>query len=223
MKDKIFKNIETVINSTMTVEEKIKILLDTQDYIRKNLNFLEKKTKESRLDNYLKKYGNNQSDDSYTLERRCEMDRDLQEIFISMLSEINIDGHDSFTGEIPKQIKEEYKETFNIRGFENDTFYIRPYNWDGISLYDCSCGLDDKLDELEEPDIAEYEHGFHSKDCVAWETNFYYKPANLKIAWYKYPLRSAYSNQIIEKDVMEAILEDCVKSVISKDKDEKNY
>ena len=213
MNNKIIEHVEIVVNSSMSLEEKMKVLLKVQDCVSKNLNILEEKKKNVLLEEYLEKYKNNQSDNSYTLECRHELDRAFQDTFVSMLDKINIDGYGSFQGDVANNIKEEYKETFSKGGYENDTFYIRPYNWDGISYADCDCGLDDKLDEL---DLSTYTHGFHSKDCIAWETNFYYKPTNLKIAWYKYALRSAYSNQILKKDVIESILEDCVKSVTSK-------
>lgn len=32
--------------------------------------------------------------------------------------------------------------------------------------------------------------------------NFVYKPLNLEIDWYKYPLRDSYTNQKIAKEVM---------------------
>ena len=39
--------------------------------------------------------------------------------------------------------------------------------------------------------------------------NFVYKPKNLEICWYKYPLRDAYSNVSFSKDEFKRILEDC--------------
>lgn len=150
---------------------------------------------------------------TYTLEYKYELDRDFQDIFTSILNKINIDGYGSFQGNIDN-VKEEYRKTFEVGGYENDIFYIRPYNWEGMLCADCNCGLDDKLCELE-LDINTY--GFHSKNCNVWEINFYYKPTNLKIAWYKYALRSAYSNQNLKKDMIELILWNCVNSVILKD------
>ena len=216
-KNKIIEHVETIVNSHISLEAKTKALLDAQNYINENLNLLEDKKMEVLLEEYLERYKDNQTDNSYTLECRHEINRDFQETFVRILNKANIDGYGSFEGDTPSNIKEEYKETFDKGGYENDTFYIRPYNWDGISYSDCTCGLDDKLDELE---LDTYSYGFHSKDCIAWETNFYYKPTNLKIAWYKYALRSAYSNQIIKEDVIKLVLEDCVKSVIlENDKD----
>ena len=155
----------------------------------------------------------NEGDDIYTLERKYEIDRDFQDFFVSSLNKINIDSYGEFQGDKPNEIKEIYQETFNHYGYENDVFYIRPYNWEGISCYDCTCGLNDTL---EENNLNMYEYGFHSKDCASWTINFYYKPSNLKIEWYKYPLRGAYSNQALNKDILKAILEDCIKSTKGK-------
>lgn len=210
-KNKIFENIEDVVNSNIKIEEKINLLLEVQSRINDNLILLKKREIDMVLEEYLDKHKAKQNDYSYTLEYKYEVNRDFQGLFVKVLNEINIDGYGSFEGNVPNNIKDEYKETFDKGGYENDTFYIRPYNWNGISYEDCSCGLDDKLDDL---DFSEYNYGFHSKDCTAWETNFYYKPTDLKIEWYKYPLRSAYSNQVLKKEVLEAILQDCVKSVI---------
>ena len=218
-KNEITKHIDSMIYSSIDLKEKTNILLEIQDYINENLSILKEQKINGVLEEYLEKYKCNEDDSSYTLECKYEVDRDFQEIFTRILNEINIDGYGSFEGDVPKNIKDEYKETFKYGGYENDTFYIRPYNWNGISYEDCSCGLDDKLEEL---GYSKYKHGFHSKHCIAWETNFYYKPTGLKIEWYKYPLRSAYSNHVLEKDILKAILQDCVKSVTSQDKQNRN-
>ena len=215
--NKIIEHLESLVNSYTSLEEKTNILLDAQKYINEvqgyineNLITFEDKKKKLLFEEYLKKHKTIEDDNSYTLERKYEIDRNLQNMFVRMLNEANIDGCGVFNGDIPTNIKEEYKATFDEGGYENDIFYIRPYNWDGISYSDCTCGLDDELENL---DLNEYKQGFHSKDCTAWETNFYYKPTSLKIEWYKYALRSAYSNQVLDEDVVKSILEDCVKSV----------
>ena len=209
-KNEIVKSIDSLMNSDIELKDKMSILLEIEDYINLSMSLLKKRERDNILNEYLNKYSNDNSDDSYSLEYKHEVNRDLQGMFAGTLDEINIDGYGSFEGKLPDNIKDEYKETFDIGGYENDTFYIRPYNWNGISYEDCSCGLDDKLEEL---GYSKYEHGFHSKHCIAWETNFYYKPTGLKIEWYKYPLRSAYSNQVLDRNILEAVLKDCVKSV----------
>lgn len=209
-KNKIIQYIDSLLNSSIILDEKINILLEIQKYINKNLNFLEERKNKLLLEEYIKKHKTNQSDDFYSLECKYEINRDFQNVFVSMLNKVNIDGYGLFEGDVPSNIKKEYKETFDIGGYENDTFYIRPYNWDGISCEDCNCGLDDNLEDLE---LNKYKYGFHSKDCMRWNTNFYYKPTDLKIEWYKYALRSAYSNKILEEDEIILILKDCIKSI----------
>lgn len=209
-KNEIVKSIDSLMNSDIELKDKMSILLEIEDYINLSMSLLKERERDNTLNNYLNKCTNNHSDDSYSIESKHEVDRDFQSMFGRILYEMQIDGYGLFEGEKPKNIKYEYKETFDIGGYENDTFYIRPYNWNGISYEDCSCGLDDKLEEL---GYSKYKHGFHSKHCIAWETNFYYKPTGLKIEWYKYPLRSAYSNQVLDRNILEAVLKDCVKSV----------
>ena len=46
--------------------------------------------------------------------------------------------------------------------------------------------------------------------------NFVYKPTGLKISWYKYPMRDAYSNQDISIEQFVEILADCAKSMKEK-------
>lgn len=210
MENKIVKNVENLVNSQLELEDKIKILLETKKYINKEISKLEKEKKEKIFETYKEKYQNEYSDD-YSLELKYEADRRFQGLF-SLFSKVNIDDYGEFTGILPSDIKEEYKDTFNeCNGYENDVFYIRPYNWDGISYCDCNCGFDDKIENL---NIDEYKYGFHAKNCVAWDINFCYKPTNLKIAWYKYPLRDAYFNQELEKEELEAIINHCIKSVL---------
>lgn len=43
--------------------------------------------------------------------------------------------------------------------------------------------------------------------------NFIYKPANIKISWYKYPMRDAYCNQNVSIKTFKAILKECEKVI----------
>lgn len=208
MENKIIKDIENVVNSQVDIEEKIKTLQQTKEYINQQLYLLKEEKKKNILKIYIEKYKND-VDNNYSLEYKYEVDRDFQELF-ALLRKVNIDGYGEFNGSLPPNTKEGYLNTFNEYGYENDVFYIRPYNWNGISYSDCSCGLDDEIDNLK---LNEYEYGFHAKDCPAWDVNFCYKPTNLKISWYKYALRDAYSNQKLEKEELESILNSCIESI----------
>lgn len=208
MENKIIKDIEDIVSSQIEIEEKLKTLLNTKDYINEQIHLLKEEKKTNIFETYIEKYKSDVNN-NYSLEYKYEVDRDFQELF-AVLRKINIDGYGEFNGILPSDIKEEYLSTFNEYGYENDVFYIRPYNWEGISYSDCSCGLDDEIDNLK---LNEYEYGFHAKDCPAWDVNFCYKPTNLKISWYKYALRDAYSNQKLEKEELESILNSCVESI----------
>ena len=43
--------------------------------------------------------------------------------------------------------------------------------------------------------------------------NFYYKPKNIYLEWYKYPLRSSYSNIKLNKKLLIEIVKDCISSI----------
>lgn len=82
--------------------------------------------------------------------------------------------------------------------FENDTFEMFPYYWG-----DCTCGADDDL--TGETD--------HKEDCLLQKDNFVYKPLGIRIQWYKYPLRDAYSNIQLTEKLMQDIVDACLKSL----------
>ena len=203
------KYIDDMINLIASEDEILKTLEYTQNYINDKINSITHDVEIKTLKEYLDNNKCETNDDKFTLEPRFEIDRDFQTMFIEILSEVNINEYGEFNATMNSDINEEYKRTFDVHGYENDTFYIRPFNWGDN---DCTCGLDENLDEIQ---LYERKIGFHSKHCSAWETNFYYKPTGLKIAWYKYPLRSAYSNQKLTYDILKCILNDCVTSVLN--------
>lgn len=50
-------------------------------------------------------------------------------------------------------------------------------------------------------------------DEVAAKPNFLYKPMELEIRWYKYPLRDAYSDREMDAEAFATMLENCLKSI----------
>lgn len=82
--------------------------------------------------------------------------------------------------------------------FDNEVFNMFPYYWG-----DCTCGADDDL-------TGETNH---KEDCLLVKDNFVYKPLGIKIQWYKYPLRDAYSNIRITKKIMQDMVRNCLKSL----------
>ena len=51
---------------------------------------------------------------------------------------------------------------------------------------------------------------------IAEEHNFVYKPKNITIDWYKYPLRDSYSNVEITLEEFKEMLSECKKSIKTK-------
>lgn len=47
--------------------------------------------------------------------------------------------------------------------------------------------------------------GYHRDNCEVIQPNFLYKPANLEINWYKYPLRDSYSNRPFDEEELKEI------------------
>lgn len=126
----------------------------------------------------------------------------IQELFCESIEDMGFDSY-GFYGSLNNE------ELW----FENDTFMLRPYSW---SESDCSCGLDDKEEEYYLANGKHKELGLHAIYCYNCSdriVNFWYKPTNLKIYWYKYPMRSAYANQKINYNYLRAVLEDCKDSI----------
>lgn len=48
---------------------------------------------------------------------------------------------------------------------------------------------------------------------IMLEPNFVFKPLGLEIRWYKYPMRSAYSNMEISLDDIKEIMKSCTESM----------
>lgn len=93
-----------------------------------------------------------------------------------------------------------------MNGFENERFLIRgnTYNED-----DCECGYDDTV--CDNYNDVEGDIGFHGVDCLCCRgINFWHKPTNLKITWYKGALRGAFSNKPVDEKYLRAVMDDCV-------------
>lgn len=126
----------------------------------------------------------------------------IQELFCESIEDMGFDSYGFYD-------RLENEELW----FENDTFMLRPYSW---SESDCSCGLDDREEEYYLTNGKRKELGLHAIDCYNCSdriVNFWYKPTNLKIYWYKYPMRSAYANQKINYNYLRAVLDNCKDSM----------
>lgn len=119
------------------------------------------------------------------------------ELIHSLLEKINLDGWEEF---------------------ENDTFEIVPYDWDGCN--DCTCYMDKEIEDIPYSDkidklIEEFDNThMHTIDCASHDTNFYHKPTGICIEWWKHVDGFKFINKKITFEDWEAIIEDCAKSVL---------
>lgn len=220
--------IDDEVKSSKDIKTNMKDLKSLKKLLDKSIDSKIKKLKKEYLENILKEYLEKEdsliceNDKSYSLEQKYTLPVGLDEMYVDALSEINIDYDNVYHGEIPKNLSTEFEYIFNkCNGYENDTFYVRPYNSYGLEVCDCSCGLEDYIDkkyyELSKEEFERFEKeqlykNFHSKECARHDIGFYYKPTNLKIEFIKRPLYGAVCNQEINKDILEAVLMDCVNS-----------
>lgn len=79
--------------------------------------------------------------------------------------------------------------------FKNEVFSVMPYRWD-----DCTCGMNEKNDICTE-------------DCKFNHPNFHYKPEDIEVDWYKYPLRRSYSNVKLTPELLERVVNACIASL----------
>ena len=220
--------IDDEIKSNEDIKTNIEQLELLKNLINKSIDYKIEKLKEEYLENILKEYLERENslicedDKSYSLEKKYTLPLGLDKIYMNAVLKMNIDYDNMYHGEIPKNLPKEFEYIFNeCNGYENDTFYVRPYNSYGLEVCDCSCGLEEYLDkkyhelskeEFEKFEKEQYGKNFHAKECARHDIGFYYKPTNLKIEFIKRPLYGAVSNQEINKDILEAILMDCVNS-----------
>ena len=64
----------------------------------------------------------------------------------------------------------------------------------------CDCSYDKRWQSF-----LESRGGYHRENCEVIQPNFLYKPANLEINWYKYPLRDSYSNRPFTEEELKDI------------------
>lgn len=113
------------------------------------------------------------------------------------------------------------------KGYPEDVYAIGVYNKNLVESYrkdeteirnklckdfglshpgDCTCNYEIKLKEF-------YENENHKSSCCLVQPNFWYKPTDFKIMWYKYIGRDSYMNQNINVDDFVTIIDKCVESL----------
>ncbi len=101
------KYIDDMINSITSEDEILKTLEYIQNYINDKINSITHDVEIKTLKEYLDNNKCETDDDKFTLEPRFEIDRDLQTMFIEILSEVNINGYGEFNATIHSDINEE--------------------------------------------------------------------------------------------------------------------
>jgi hypothetical protein len=77
------------------------------------------------------------------------------------------------------------------------------------SMMHCDCGYQERAGAYWE------EIGGHSENCRQKLPNFHYKPTNVRISWYKYPFRDAYSTPEVTPEQWRDIIRHCIDSVLT--------
>ncbi len=121
----------------------------------------------------------------HTGENRHHIDRDkFSTVLEAYMQYMGFDHYGNYDGEYADEFKE--KGWINDDGdFENDVFAFTSYCW---CMEEGGCHRDEK-------------------------SNFYYKPMEFKIDWYKYPLRDSYSNKEFTVEEFVKILDHCVEAI----------
>lgn len=124
--------------------------------------------------------------------------------------------------------------------FISDVFEIHPYWWG-----DCTCGYEEKEHQWErlhnhrppclwygydgsklmtapctcgyqhEREMFEMEHD-HTETCALVRPNFWYKPDDYKLKWYKYPVRDSYTNRKLSLGQFVRMIDKCIASLKEK-------
>jgi len=117
----------------------------------------------------------------------------------------------NFSGEFPVVPREKMEEYFFelLEAAQCDDYGYaseEAKTIDGIICNEANGGIDTELFS-----INPYYWG--DDDAVAKLPNFRYKPEDLEIFWYKYPLRDAWSNREISTEKMKKICEECIEFI----------
>jgi len=111
--------------------------------------------------------------------------------------------------EIEQQKEREIiKKLYKKRGWDT-----KSKNWWHGCAVRCDCDYNERYEKWLKK--IGYPDG-HKKDCLLVKPNFLYKPTGFQIQWYKYPLRDSYSNQPITLKEFREIINECIKSLKSK-------
>jgi len=97
------------------------------------------------------------------------------------------------------------KELYKKRGWDTKSKNW----WHGFAIR-CDCDYWERYEKWLKK--IGYPNG-HKESCLLMKPNFLYKPTGFWIKWYKYPLRDAYTNQVIALQEFKEIIDKCIESV----------
>ena len=129
------------------------------------------------------------------------IDRELYgETFGSFLDSMGFSHYGYFEKSGIDGFDESVKDKIDDNGvYKNDVFEISAYWWG-----ECTCGKEPNKEFLSGAD-------FHDKECMVYRPNFWYKPTDWKLEWYKYPIRGNSCNREITPEEFLKILNHCKK------------
>ncbi|GBC95894.1 hypothetical protein HRbin16_01694 [bacterium HR16] len=81
--------------------------------------------------------------------------------------------------------------------------------WRGVAIK-CSCDYHQRVEQKLREIIEQEGYAGHRRGCVRIKPNFWYKPDDWCLWWYKYPLRSAECSEVIPDERLEQIVRHCI-------------
>ena len=109
---------------------------------------------------------------------------------------------------LEKEHKKIAKDTF---GFMDTQVVKDLLNYHNLPKQGCAVHCDCTYDMNWENALMERGET-HTKECPMTFPNFYYKPTDLRIEWYKYPFRDSYSNRKFTAEEFLEMMTSCIEA-----------
>ena len=111
-----------------------------------------------------------------------------------------------------RNVKKEFKRKRIELLDKHDIDYKEEEPFCGIYMK-CNCDFYDRRKEILEEYAEKFGNEGHEFKCKVRKPNFYYKPNNFQIQWYKYPFRDSYMNKKITVKEFSKIINKCIDSL----------
>lgn len=171
---------------------------------------IEKQFKKYRHPSYKEGWDKIYKISSFDIDGECI---NCEEISKPLETNTNDDENNSITVEKEKVWFElprgEWQNTF-CAFLDDNGFDMYGYRLDNMGIKPIG---DNLFQQFENDTFILRPYYWGESDEVINLSNFVYKPKNIEICWYKYPLRGAYSNVELTFDEFKDIISDCDKSV----------